>query len=394
MLARTDGVPLYIEETTRAVLESGMLAEVDGQLVARGGGQAGIVPATLRNSLLARLDRLGEAKTVAQTAAVIGRTFDYPTLSASFDLPHDLDTSLRRLEESGLMFRSGTPPDASYTFKHALVRDVAYESLLRARRVELHRRVLDAFESQGSIADAVMAQHAEAALRDEAALTHWERATVQALAAPALREALSRNENALRVCRRLDPTESRRRREQALYVQRAQITIPIFGYTAEPTREAFARAYQIARELDDLSLQLPAAYGLVPVYYVAGEPFREAAQRFADLAARDDHDGPGLVAARLQGLVAFHDGDFETARRLFVHAIESFDEARHPELLRGYGQDNATAAATYLCLVEWITGNPCGSAAHRRAGPGARQGAQSRQHAAVRTAWVACNSRS
>lgn len=356
IFARTDGVPLYIEETTRAVLESGVITERDGELVARGDIQAGFVPASLQDSLLARLDRLGEAKPVAQAAAVIGRTFDFQTLATIVGPAHDFDAALRALEHSGLLFRRGSPPNAAYTFKHALVRDIAYDSLLRAQRVALHGRVLEALEAQQSTAYAVMAQHAEAASRDDAALTWWERATAQSLAIPALKEALSRNENALRVCRKLGSAEVWQRRAQALYVQRAQITIPVFGYTSEQTREAFVQAYEIARDLNDLTLQLPAAYGLVPVYYVAGEAFREATGRFADLAARHPEDGPSLVAARLQGLLAFHDGKFDAARRLFTQAVAGFDPDRHQDLLRRYGQDNCTAAETYLCLAEWIMG--------------------------------------
>ena len=135
------------------------------------------IPTTLHDSLMARLDRLQPVKEVAQTAAVIGRSFDHPTIAALADLPEaELADAMRRLVEAELVFRRGTPPDATYLFKHALVRDAAYESLLKSRRITMHARLLDVLENGGDAAPEVKAQHAEAAGLAERALDYWEQA--------------------------------------------------------------------------------------------------------------------------------------------------------------------------------------------------------------------------
>jgi predicted ATPase len=175
-MRHSDGVPLFVEEMTKAVIESGVLREdvdayhLDGPLSALA------IPTTLHDSLMARLDRLQPVKEVAQTAAVIGRSFDNQTIAALSDKPADeLASAMHQLVEAELIFRRGTPPEATYLFKHALVRDAAYESLLKARRITLHARLLDVLERRGDAAAEVMAQHAEAAGLTERAIGYWGR---------------------------------------------------------------------------------------------------------------------------------------------------------------------------------------------------------------------------
>jgi predicted ATPase len=153
--ARTDGVPLFVEEMTKAVIESGALREGEDAYHLDGPLSALAIPRTLHDSLMARLDRLHPVKEVAQTAAVIGRSFDHHTIAALAALPEvELADAMSRLVEAVLVFRRGTPPDATYLFKHALVRDAAYESLLKAKRIILHTRLVDVLESRGNTAPA------------------------------------------------------------------------------------------------------------------------------------------------------------------------------------------------------------------------------------------------
>ena len=159
--AKTDGVPLFVEEMTKAVIESGALRETADIYYLDGPLSALAVPATLHDSLMARLDRLHGVKEVAQTAAVIGRTFDHATIVGLAGLlESQLTDALQRLLAAELVFRRGSPPNATYLFKHALVRDAAYESLLKTKRIALHARLLGVLEHQGDTAPEVKAQHA------------------------------------------------------------------------------------------------------------------------------------------------------------------------------------------------------------------------------------------
>jgi predicted ATPase len=168
ILTRTDGVPLFVEELTKSILESGELKEADDHYEYVGSARAATIPATLRDSLMARLDRFMPVKEIAQIGAAIGREFSYELIAAVAPMPQaQLDDALARLGESGLAFRRGTPPDAVYTFKHALVQDAAYDSLLKSRRQELHgkiARVIDErFPTIKTTEPEVLAHHLTAA---------------------------------------------------------------------------------------------------------------------------------------------------------------------------------------------------------------------------------------
>ena len=153
--ARTDGVPLFVEEMTKAVIESGVLRETGDAYHLDRPLSALAIPTTLHDSLMARLDRLQPVKEVAQMAAVIGRSFDHRTIAALAAMPEaELAEAMRRLVEAELVFRRGTPPDATYLFKHALVRDAAYESMLKAGAY-LHGRLLEVLDSRGDAAPEV-----------------------------------------------------------------------------------------------------------------------------------------------------------------------------------------------------------------------------------------------
>ena len=148
ILTRTDGVPLFVEELTKSILESGELTEAGGHYEYGGSARAVTIPATLRDSLMARLDRFMPVKEIAQIGAAIGREFSYELIAAVAPMPQgQLDEALSQLTASGLAFRRGTPPDAIYTFKHALVQDAAYDSLLKSRRQELHAKIARVIEA-------------------------------------------------------------------------------------------------------------------------------------------------------------------------------------------------------------------------------------------------------
>src|SRR4051794_9765550 len=186
ILTRTDGVPLFVEELTKTVLESGELKQAGDHYEYAGSARTVTIPTTLRDSLMARLDRFMPVKEVAQIGAAIGRDFSYELIEAVAPMPQaQIDDALARLCESGLAFRRGTPPDAVYSFKHALVQDAAYDSLLKRRRQELHAKIARVIEQRFPSVKAtepeMLAHHLTAAGRAEAAIPLWQRAGELAL---------------------------------------------------------------------------------------------------------------------------------------------------------------------------------------------------------------------
>ena len=365
--ARTDGVPLFVEEMTKAVIESGVLRESADAFHLDRPLSALAIPTTLHDSLMARLDRLQPVKEVAQTAAVIGRSFDHRTIAALAALPEaELADAMHRLVEAELVFRRGTPPDATYLFKHALVRDAAYESLLKARRITMHARLLDVLENGGDAAPEVKAQHAEAAGLAERALDYWEQAGTQALARPAYKEAIASLENGVRLCRALGDDLQWKRREQGLHLQLGQALIANQGYQAPATLRAFERAMVLADEIGDVSLQLPAAYGKWVGPYIGGTGSAELAQRYAVLAEAQPETGPRLVGLRMLGLERFHEGRFKESLALMTEACDGYDPIAHRDLALRFGHDPRAASANYQAWNLWLLGFPTRQRARSR----------------------------
>src|SRR5262249_702027 len=198
IVAKTDGVPLFVEELTKTLLETGELKGTAFAYVLSGELCHLDIPASLNASLMARLDRLQPVKEVAQTAACIGREFHYPLLKAVSPLDDAaLQGALERLISAELIFARGRPPEARYVFKHALVRDAAYESLLKRRRQFIHGKLVNALEQQGTAAPEVLAHHATIARKTEKAIAYWRQAGIAATARPAYQEAIGHFTNAL-----------------------------------------------------------------------------------------------------------------------------------------------------------------------------------------------------
>lgn len=357
--AKTDGVPLFVEEMTKAVIESGMLREGDDAYHLDGPLSALAIPTTLHDSLMARLDRLQPVREVAQTAAVIGRSFDHRTIAALVDRPeHQLTDAMRQLVEAELIFRRGAPPEATYLFKHALVRDAAYESLLKPKRIALHARLLDVLEHRGDAAPEVRAQHAEAAGLAERALDYREQAGTQALARPAYKEAIASLENGIRLCRTLGETLQWKRREQALQLQLGQALIANQSYSAPATVRAFERALTLADEIGDVALQLPALYGKWVGRHTDGQPAGELALRFAALANAQAETGPRLVGLRMLGLECFHESRFQESLARSNEALDGYDPVAHRELAFRFGHDARVGAANVRAWSLWHLGLP------------------------------------
>jgi predicted ATPase len=204
IVAKTDGVPLFIEELTKMVQESGLLVEAGGHYRLDGPLPPFAIPTTRQDSLMARLDRLASVKEVAQIGAAIGREFSYALLSQVMARDEaSLQAALAQLEDAGLLFRTSAPPEARYMFKHALVQDTAYESLLKSRRQVLHKRIVEAlrdkFPAVATTEPEVLAHHYTQAGLGPAAVEWWGKAGQQALRRAAFVEAISHYEKAIRL---------------------------------------------------------------------------------------------------------------------------------------------------------------------------------------------------
>jgi predicted ATPase len=297
LFERTDGIPLFIEEMTKAVLE----AESEGEArrtAAATPVPALAVPATLHASLMARLDRLGPAKEIAQLGAAIGREFSHPLLFAIARKPEaELASALDRLMQSGLLFRQGRPPQAIYLFKHALVQDAAYGTLLREPRRVLHAQIAETIESQfAEIADTQpesLARHcAEAGLIEKATML-WAKAAQRSLARSALIEATEQFTRALAQLSALPATPLVRREEIKLQVELITPTMHVKGYAAPETKAAVERVNALIKEAENLGepiedslLLFSVLYGFWVASYLAfnSEVMRGQAARFLTLA--------------------------------------------------------------------------------------------------------------
>ena len=384
---RTGGVPLFVEEVTRLLLERGT----------EGVTQA--IPPTLQQSLAARLDRLGEAREVAQIGAVLGRDFSYALLSAvagaavaaadyravasvadrgpaglseaghrgvapvAAIADRSLQTALERLAESGLLFVEGAPPNASYRFKHALIQDAAYDSLLKSRRQALHRRAAEALLSANAEFEVIAHHFTEAGL-DDSAIKWWGRAGDQALRRSAFQEAIAHLGKAIAAAdkegaapRRADAAASSRRRLK-LQTDYGQAVMWSKGFAAEETKTAFARAAELAARTDDFSERFAACHGQWTLEIVRGElrSARELASTFlqeAEDAGRVVETG---VAHRGLALIGYFSGDFLDAQTHCERALEACTPGHEEKARERFGEYTGALVMSCLAITSWQLG--------------------------------------
>lgn len=362
---RSDGVPLFIEEMTKAILESGLLSETAGSSVPDGRLDELAIPTSLHDSLMARLDRAQVAKHVAQIAAVIGREFDHATLVAISPVKgEELDAALEHLATAELIFRRGTPPDVHYRFKHALLRDAAYESLLKSRRQELHAGLARYLEERGSdIAHAqpeLLAHHLTRAGLPERALPFWQIAGERAARDSANLEAIAHFRQALRLVESLPRDERSRVAQLRLQTLLMGPLIATSGYWADETIAVYDRALELWRDDDEPALHYSVIYGqIVGAVRRSGlAKALELAREFVARAEAEGDTGPMVVARRVSGLFHFFVGKTEQARRELVHALREYDAERHEVLTHQYGQNQRVSILTNLSITEWMLGYP------------------------------------
>jgi predicted ATPase len=369
IIERTDGIPLFVEEMTKAVLEAGSEDEAR-RAAALVPSPAMAVPPSLHASLMARLDRLGPAKELAQIGAAIGREFSHPLLAAVVRKPRaELKTALDRLISAGLLIRQRGAPHATYAFKHVLVRDAAYSTLLREPRRELHARIAEMLATQfAEISESqpeLLARHYTEAGQSEQAAAMWGKAGLRSAQRSALVEAAEQLRRALDQIAALSATPALRREEIKLQVALITPLLHVRGYAAPETRAAVERARLLIEQAEALGeapedplLLFSVLYGFWVANLVAfnGDVMRELAGQFLALANKQTATGPLMMAHRLMGLTLLHTGDIVEGRTHLDRAITLYNPVEHRPLATRFGQDVGAAILCWKSLAFWMIG--------------------------------------
>jgi class 3 adenylate cyclase/tetratricopeptide (TPR) repeat protein len=336
IVERTDGVPLFIEELTKTVVESGILAEAGDHYELTGPATPLAIPTSLHASLLARLDRLAPTREIAQVGAALGRSFSHELISAVAPMPQpQIDDSLKQLTRAELIFCRGTPPDAEYTFKHALVQDAAYSTLLRSRRQQIHSRIASTLEARfpeiAAAAPQLMAHHcAEAGLTDKA-VGYWLKAAQEAVARCAMMEAVAQVQKGLSRLAGLPDGTGRQEQELGLQVALGSALIATKGFSSPEVGETFARASVLTERLDRPDYQFSVLCGLWSYHVVRSEhrialSFAERMEQIGD----ERNDAARILHGRfLRGIVLFFLGEFVAALGLFkqCHGLQAYRQS-------------------------------------------------------------------
>jgi class 3 adenylate cyclase/tetratricopeptide (TPR) repeat protein len=371
IVERADGIPLFVEEMTKAVLE----ADGEGaasRVVASVPSPALAVPASLHASLMARLDRLGEAKAVAQIGAAIGREFSHALLASVARLPEpELNSAVGRLLQSGLLSRQGTPPDAAYLFKHALVQDTAYGTLLREPRRALHARIADVFDTQfPDIAQnrpELLARHCAEAGQLERAARLWGAAGRHSLARSALVEAVEQLKRALALIGPSPGTPELRREETNLQIALMTALYSVEGYWATETKEALERTRALLAQAEALGeppdnpLAIFALLdGLWSVNYFRfdGRAIIELSNQYLALAEQQENVNVKLAANFNMGLALCATGAPEGARVYFDRMVALYPAAQPSTLIAFLGWDCRFVGLSDRAVCLWLLGRP------------------------------------
>jgi predicted ATPase/class 3 adenylate cyclase len=355
VIERTGGVPLFVEELTRALLEQG-----DSKLSSRE------IPATLHDSLMSRLDRLGPAKEVAQIAAVIGREFSYELILAIAPIPEDdLQSALAKLADAELIYARGIPPEATYSFKHALIQDAAYNALLKSRRKQVHERVARVHEMEAGrtaeIQPELLAHHYTEAGLIALAISYWHKAGQRAAQSSASKEALAHLSRGLELIEALPDTPERSELELALQTTLGPVLIATKGYAAPEVGAVYDRARELCQRAEN-SAQLPiVVFGLFAFYVVRAdhEKALTLGKHLLRLAENAQDRALLLQAHNALGLALFFQGDFATAREHLERCFALYDPEQDRSLAFSYaGQDPGVTSSVFLAWASQTTGYP------------------------------------
>jgi len=363
--AKTEGVPLFVEELTKTVLESGLLEDRGDRFELTGPLPPLAIPATLQDSLMARLDRFAPVKEVAQIGAVIGREFSYRLLAALSPLEETaLQEALSHLVGSELVFRRGTIPDATYSFKHAFVQDAAYGSLLKSRRRQLHAQVAgplrERFPELVASQPEILAHHCTEAGLTEQAIDYWQVAGDRAVERSANVEAIAHFTQALTLLRALSDSPDRLRREIAVQTALGVPLLAKRGFAAPEVGEAYSRALELCEQVGETTLLPSALQGLSSYYIVRAELQlgRQMAERCLALAQHSNDSALSLGAHHLLGAILGLMGEPSVACDHLHQAITLYDPFAHRAVAFRYGADLGVFDRSLCAHFLWQAGYP------------------------------------
>jgi class 3 adenylate cyclase/predicted ATPase/ribosomal protein L40E len=353
VVERAAGVPLFVEELTRAVLE------------ARSMRSTGAIPETLHDSLMARLDRVGSAKEVIQIGAVLGGEFSYELIRAVHPIgEQDLSAALSTAIEADLIYTRGTAPDATYQFKHALIRDSAYEALLKSRRKELHglvaRTIDEKFSSLKEARPELLARHWTEAGLIEQAIPYWQQAGQRAAERSANVEAISHLTKGLTLLDTLPPTPENSRRELAMQLTLGGSLSATRGFGSAEVEHAYDRARELCQRLDNSREIFPVLFGLWGYYDVRANlrEAREVGERLLTAAQAQQDPALLVMGCRALGETFFWLGEVGEARAHLERATVCYDPQQHRRLCLIYGHDPGSSSLGFAALTLWVLGYP------------------------------------
>ena len=374
-MEKADGVPLYLEELTKLVVEQGLIRHGNGRLDPARPPPALAIPATLADSLTARLDRLADAKGVAQLGAAIGRQFSYELLAAVAKTTASVDSralkrNLARLVDAGLLFVEEDPRGKTYTFKHALIQDAAY-ALLRTTRLQYHQHIAQALIEQFSdmveTAPELLARHYTQAGMIAESVPCWLRAGERALHASANPEAIAHLTTGLDLLAGLPAGPERAGQELQFRLTLGPAYMAIRGYAAPEVEACYQRARELCRELGDTPQLVPVLHGLWTYHIVRAQHASAFAlgEEVLQLGAATNDDGLLLQGNMEVGWSHFFMGELEQAREHLERVLALYDHERHSSHAFTYGDNPATSARSNLAQVLWLLGyvtSRCGTA--------------------------------
>jgi class 3 adenylate cyclase len=368
IITKTDGVPLFVEELTKMVLESGLLREEDGRYVrAHGGAPLPLgIPATLHDALMARLDRLAPVREIAQMGATLGREFSYEVLHAVLPLEETaLQQGLRQLVEAELLYQRGLPPQATYLFKHALIQDAAYQSLLKSKRQQYHKQIGQVLEEKSSetkeTQPELLAHHYTEAGLIAQALPYWQRAGERATQRSAYVEAINHLTKGLEMFKSLPDAAERPQQELVLQVALGVPLIAVRGYAAPEVEQTYTRARELSQQIGDTSQLVLVLFGLWAFYLnkLELQAALELSEQLLTLAQQSQDKSLLLEAHQSMGHSLFELGEFTQARRHLEQGIDLYDAKQHrAHVFRYGGADRGVACLSLLALSLWYLGYP------------------------------------
>ncbi|WP_061027773.1 AAA family ATPase [Bradyrhizobium sp. CCH5-F6] len=380
IIVKTDGVPLFLEELTKTVLESNLLTERNGRYVLSGPWRQLAIPATLTDSLMARLDRMGPFKRIAQIGATIGREFSYETLHAVANTPAEqIEAALNHLEEAGLIMRRGHPPDALYSFKHVMIQNAAHASLLHSERRKLHSRIVqvlsEMYPEKTEREPELLAHHLTESGQSEGAASFWLKAGKQAAKTGANLEAIGHLRRGLSVVQANARMQGADETELELRIALGNALIAAKGYAVQEVEENYIRALELGQQLDDDEKAFAATRGLWVCHFIRADLTRAhdlsvELLRFAKRARLNERAKPAqqtgylMEAHRSIAMTMLYRGRFAASQHHLHRCISLYSPDLHSDLMERHGTDPGVVSLSYLGYLLWFLGRPDAARQH------------------------------